>query len=75
MDELPELQDPDLLWSVIKPVMDQYNPSDRCVGSLCMNLICQIMVGYEIGREDFLAQSAKCYDIHFARAVGRKNDG
>lgn len=74
MDELDRLEDSELLWDVINPILKQYNPSDRCVGTLCINIVCQIFVANEIDREEFLRQSEACYDLHFQRAIGRKND-
>ena len=43
MRELESLQDPALLWDVIHPVLQRYNPSDSCVATLFLNVFCQIL--------------------------------
>jgi len=77
MDDLPYLEDADLLWDVIKPVLQQYNPSDRCVGSMAANIVGQIFVQHGINRNDFLEQMIKCYDLHYDMWVKRvkQHDG
>ena len=68
MDNLGELEDCDLLWEVIRPVLDQYNPSNRCIGSLAMNLVCQIFVVYDLDKDEFLRQAGNCYDLQYERS-------
>lgn len=69
MDDLPPLNDSDLLWEVIKPVLDQYNPTDTCLGTLFSKIVCQIFVGHGINRDEFLDQMSRCYDAHYQSAA------
>ena len=69
MDDLPPLNDSGLLWDVIKPVIEQYNPTDMCLGSLCAKILAQIFVGHGINRDEFLNQMSGCYDDHYQRAA------
>ena len=65
MEDLPPLRDSGLLWEVIKPVLDKYNPDDTCLGTFCANILAQIFVQQGVSRDEFLKQMSSCYDAHY----------